>query len=304
MRLFKTLKRKIDLTHDSIELPTNALIENIFLNLNITLASTAQETLDMEQILERIRINIKKDSDIILSSLTAFNHVVENYLCENGTINPDTKVKTVKDDNKIINIPLVISGGYSGFQAFRYDSLALDIDVKETISENTEISNIDVATSIVGTHPQDRGAFLDWTVKSQKAEFNIQDYDELLKLPKGNAIQKGFLIFRDSKGVRTDDIIQKIGLASAGMEEIEVINSFDYASYKAMQTMATDRSVKGVVIYDYGVITEDIYGLKSWRLEDKESMKIKAKTKASGTLEYIQFEHIVNTAIIDQGVVW
>ena len=303
MRLFKTLKRKVDLTHDSIDLPTNALIEDILLYFNITLKSTAQETIDIEKILEKIRINIKKDSDIILSNLTAFNHVIENYILH-GTINPDTKVKTVKDDDKILNIPIVISGGHSGFQAYRYDSLALDIDVKEKISENTEISNIDVAISIIGTHPQDRRAFLDWTVKSQKAEFNIQDYDEILKLPKGNAIQKGFLIFRDSNGVRTDDIIQKIGLASAGMEEIEVINSFDYASYKAMQTMSTDRSVKGVVVYDYRIITEDTYGLKSWRLKDKENMKIKAKTKAPGTLEYIQFEHIVDTTIIDQDVMW
>jgi len=136
-------------------------------------------------------------------------------------------------------------------------------------------------------------------VKSESFS-TLSELAEILELPVGTLLRRGFVQILDGSGDRSNSVATKVGIKASSPEERDLYTvAFGTAQLIDKQQYDLSDYVDGVAVIDYAEeITNDGMGIKGWRF-NKGDMVLTAKTGAAGSVRYISHEHVVNTALVD-----
>jgi len=313
----RTLTDTLTTSNKEIDLPRGAVLDAIMLRATITLANGGGSavTPTYGQALNTItEIRLMGNGSDVHYALSGNDAAIMNWYDKHGqTVNPDASsgVEIAASGTGDVEVLLTLDAG--DILALLKDSLTLSIETQTA----TGVADLTLsALSVEVTVDEDVYASLDElkgvygqslelaaepkvVVKSESFS-TLSELSEILELPVGTLLRRGFVQILDSSGDRSNSVATKIGIKAASPEERDLYAiSFGTAQLLDKQEYDVSDYVDGVAVIDYTQeITNDGLGLKGWRY-NKGDMVLTAKTSAAGSVRYISHEHIVNTALVD-----
>ncbi|XRO77888.1 hypothetical protein ACO3VM_09425 (plasmid) [Methanocaldococcus sp. 10A] len=294
-----THAHELTLDNKTTELSTYNCL-GIFLNARITVSNSDAKdaTVKVEDILNKIKFNVRKNNTTSLIEIDAFTLALFNIFDANSYFNVDANVKIPKEAQQDIIVPLYVDGP---FRAEDYNDFDISMTVNQKVNDVVSISDIAVEVTGVYTDEKIDDSIIERTKKVFKKEFASGSYQEVVRINTTNAVQQGIIIFRDKNGVRTDNI-KKIGLRVIEKTSTDILME-SYASAKMIGKLQHNPKImpKGVLFIDFrNEVTSDYYGIKMWRLNKDEKLFFAVESDIEGTIEVVTKELVVRPELIDK----
>jgi hypothetical protein len=291
----------ISLNNPILELSTKNTME-IYTRLLVEVENGEDKdaNVPVEEILNKIKLNLRKNNKTALVEVDAFKLCLLNQFDSGSYFNADGTVKVPKGGVAQIEVPLCIEGPFSASQ---YDDFDISLNVNQTVGTNLSIKSVDGVITTVNTDTDFSDEIIERTANVFKKSFDAISYQEVLKIQSTNAMQEAIVIIRGKNGKRTDDIIKNIGLRGIGNTKIDLY-MVDYLSAKMMNRMNCNNKFqpKGALYINFcDEITQDVWGIKGWRLLN-EKLYFALESLGEGSIEVLTKELVVNSELIDNAV--
>ena len=293
-------------SNKQINLPRDALIDEIHLMLELTLANsdTANaQTVTLEQVLKAINsIRVVSDGSNTHVSLPGDILLALNYYDYQGkTPKLTDTVDIAAGGTATVKVPLVIDFG--DIHAFLKDSLVMIIDYNKQVTDVVSISSFTGRVSLKEIIFEDMEEYVSIygpngeAIVEPKVYTIVKSFDELtepktvISLPVGTILNRAMLVVLDSTGARAD-IVDRVAVAQQrGALETLYEAWWDVVQNKDKYEYNVD-PLTGVGILDYGLeITQDGIGLNMITAQVGD-YGLKLKTTAAGKLVYVSHEYV------------
>ncbi|WP_457613844.1 hypothetical protein [Methanocaldococcus sp.] len=293
-----THAKTLTINEPSIELSRKNCL-GIFINAEITVenGSSTSTTVKIEDILNKIRFDVRKNNKTALVEMNAFNLALLNLFDANGYLKIDGTISIQGDSTAKVVAPLYVDGPFRGAE---YSSFDISMSVNQSIGDNLTIKSINAEVTGVYTDMDFGDTIIERTKNWFKTSFNAGSYREVLQINSINAIQQAIIIIRDKNGTRSDNIVEKIGLRNIGTEKTDIMELGYNSAIMVNKMIFTPKTRPvGVIYMDFTKeLTLDEYGIKAWRLGN-DKLYLALESSDEGTVEVITKELIVNSELID-----
>lgn len=311
---YRTLSDTINLLKTSIDLPRDAVIDQILLKVSMTVknAGAGAWTSTDEALLRAIQeIRVVSDGSTVHYALSAADVAILNaYNSKHGfaaKIDEAITIAAGAETTKTFYLRL----DEGDILAASKDSLELKTFTNPTIATDVTITALTITTTIVENVLSTQefiasyGASSEFAAEPKVYALSVSipagsELTNVLDLPTGSLLRAGVLQFCTGGLVGGVDP-SAIGLINTSPDRREILN-VDYLTLRAINAAEYDlggAAPAGVVLLNYGKdVTADGYGLRGWRFV-KGDYQITAKTATPATLRYISLEHVVNASVFD-----
>lgn len=312
---YRTLSTALSLTNTTVNLPRDAVIDQIVLKLAVTVANASESVAyagTNEAILRAIQeIRVVSDGSTVHYALSGADvAILNNYNSKYG-IAPaiDSAANVAVSTSTVFTYYLRLDEG--DILAANKDSLEIKIVVNPAIATDVTISALTGTITIVENvlTPQEfvesYGANLEYAAEPkvyalQATVNSSSEITDVLDLPTGSLMRGGILQFMTG-GLAGSVDPTTVGLIVTSPDRRELLN-IDWGTLRAINASEYDvngGAPAGVALINYAKdVTADGYGLRGWRFT-KGDYQIVAKTSNAATLRYISLEHVVNSAVFD-----
>ena len=276
-------------TKNTTEIYTRLLVE-------VENGGDKDSNVPVENILNKIKLNLRKNNKTALVEVDAFKLCVLNQF-SGSYFNADGTVNVPKNGIASIEVPLCIEGPFSASQ---YDDFDISLTVNQSVGTNISIKSVDGIITTVNTDMDFSNKIIERTVNVFKKSFDTISYQEVLRMHSTNAMQEAIVIIRGKNGKRTDDIIKNIGLRGIGNTKIDLY-MVDYLSAKMINKMNCNNKFqpKGALYINFcDEITHDMLGIKGWRLLN-EKLYFALESLSEGSIEVLSKELVVDSELIN-----
>lgn len=311
----RTLTDEITLAKTRIDIPRDAVIDEFYINLAVTVANAGatEWTGTNEGILKAIEeIRIVSDGSTVHYALSAVDAVVLDAYNSPKGYTPDLKgaVSVGAGASKTFTYMFRLDEG--DILAASKDNLEMKVILNPTIAEKVSVAALTGEVSIVENvlSPQEMvanyGANLEFAAEPKvyalSDKVNVStDLQSVLDLPTGSLHRAAVLCFVGANGLLGGVDPTKVGLINTSPDRREVIN-VEWATLRAFNAAYYDlggAAPAGVAMLNYAKdVTADGFGLRAWRFT-KGDWQVAIKSANAATLRYICLEHVVNSAVFD-----
>ncbi len=312
---YRTLSAGLSLTNTSIDLPRDAVIDQVVLKLAITVANastTVPYAGTVENLLRAIQeIRVISDGSTVHYALSGADVAILNAYNSKYGFAPklDDAVNLAAEASGTFTYYLRLDEG--DILAASKDSLEMKIVVNTAIATDVTITALVGTTTIVENvlTPEEfvasYGANLEYAAEPKVYALSASvtassEITNVLDLPTGSLMRAGILQFCTG-GLAGSVDPSKVGLIVTSPDRRELLN-VDWGTLRALNASEADvagAAPAGVALINYAKdVTADGYGLRGWRFT-KGDYQIVAKTDNAATLRYISLEHVVNSTVFD-----
>lgn len=319
---YRTLNQTLSLINTRIDLPRDAVIDQLFLRFTVTVANAgvAAYAGTNEAILRAIQeIRIVSDGSTVHYALSGADVALLNaYNSKRGfTVPLGGPVAIDAAGNATLTYYLRLDEG--DILAASKDSLEAKIVVNPAITADVTITALTCTVTLVENvmTPDEfiasYGANLEYAAEPKVYALTVPvtastELTSVLDLPTGSLARAGMLQFiTPATGLAGGVDPTAIGLLNTSPDRREVLH-VDWATLQAINAAEYDGGVivppatvpiPGVAMLNYAKdVTNDGYGLRGWRFT-KGDWQIAARTANAATLRYVCLEHVVNAAVFD-----
>ena len=311
---YRTLSTALSLTNTTVNLPRDAVVDQIVLKLAVTVANAGETAYSgtHEAILRAIQeIRVISDGSTVHYALSAADVAILSAFNSKAGIAPalDTAISVAAGESGTFTYYLRLDEG--DILAASKDSLEMKIVVNTAITTGVTISALTGTVSIVENvlTPEEfvasYGANLEYAAEPKVYALSASvtsssEITDILDLPTGSLMRAGVLQFLTG-GMAGSVDPSKVGLIVTSPDRRELLN-IDWGTLRALNASEYDvngGAPAGVALINYAKdVTSDGYGLRGWRFT-KGDYQIVAKTDNAATLRYISLEHVVNSTVFD-----
>lgn len=314
---YRTLNQTLSLINTRIDLPRDAVIDQIIMKISVTAAnanSTTDYTGTNEALLRAIQeIRVVSDGSTVHYALSGADVALLNRYNSKAGFAPalGTAITVAKSGNATYTYYLRLDEG--DILAAAKDSLEMRIVVNPAITSDVTITALTCTVTLVENvlTPEEfiatYGPNMEYAAEPKVYALNSpvvasSDLANILDLPTGSLIRAGVLEFLNSStGLAGGVDPTAIGLINTSPDRREVLN-VDWATLQRINMAEYDLGstvLSGVALLNYAKdVTNDGYGLRGWRFT-KGDWQIAARTSNAATLRYICLEHVVSPAVFD-----
>lgn len=314
---YRTLNQTLSLINTRIDLPRDAVIDQIIMKISVTAAnanSTTGYTGTNEALLRAIQeIRVVSDGSTVHYALSGADVALLNRYNSKAGFAPalGTAITVAKSDSATFTYYLRLDEG--DVLAAAKDSLEMRIVVNPVITSDVTITALTCTVTLVENvlTPEEfiatYGPNMEYAAEPKVYALNSpvvssSDLANILDLPTGSLIRAGVLEFLNSStGLAGGVDPTAIGLINTSPDRREVLN-VDWATLQRINMAEYDLGSTvpaGVALLNYAKdVTNDGYGLRGWRFT-KGDWQIAARTSNAATLRYICLEHVVNSSVFD-----
>ena len=320
---YRTLNQVLSLINTRIDLPRDAVIDQLFLKIVATVANASStEAYDgtNEAILRAIQeIRVVSDGSTVHYALSAADVALLNaYNSKAGfTVPLGGPVAIGTSASKTLTYYLRLDEG--DILAASKDSLEAKIVVNPTVAADVTISALTCTVTLVENvlTPEEfvasYGANLEYAAEPKVYALSVPvtastELTNVLDLPTGSLARAGMLQFiNPATGLAGTVDPTAIGLINTSPDRREVLH-VDFPTLQAINSAEYDEGaiispalvpLPGVALLNYAKdVTCDGYGLRGWRFT-KGDWQLAARTANAATLRYVCLEHVVNSGVFD-----
>lgn len=312
---YRTLNQTLSLINTRIDLPRDAVIDQLILKVVATVANAGQAAYagTNEAILRAIQeIRIVSDGSTVHYALSGADIALLNKYNSKSGFAPalDGAVSVGAGGSEDFTYYLRLDEG--DILAASKDSLEAKIVVNPTIAADVTISALTCTVTLVENvlSPEEfvatYGPNLEYAAEPKVYALSVpvtasSELTNVLDLPTGSLARAGLLQFIDpATGLAGGVDPTAIGLINTSPDRREVLH-VDFPTLQAINTSEYDlgAALPGVALLNYGKdVTNDGFGLRGWRFT-KGDWQIAAKGANAATLRYVCLEHVVNAAAFD-----
>ena len=319
---YRTLSQVLSLINTRIDLPRDAVIDQLFLRFTVTLANAAGAAYNAtnEVILRAIQeIRVVSDGSTVHYALSGADVALLNaYNSKNNfTVPLGGLVAVAATDTATFTYYLRLDEG--DILAASKDSLEARIVVNPTITADVTITALTCQVTLVENvlTPEEfittYGPNLEYAAEPKVYALSVPvvastELTAVLDLPTGSLARAGVLQFiNPGSGLAGTVDPTAIGLINTSPDRREVLH-VDFPTLQAINRSEYDGGIivppatvpiPGVAMLNYAKdVTNDGYGLRGWRFT-KGDWQIAARTANAATLRYVCLEHVVNSGVFD-----
>jgi hypothetical protein len=314
---YRTLNQVLSLINTRVDLPRDAVIDQLVLKIGVTVANASSTTPyagTNEAILRAIQeIRVVSDGSTVHYALSGADIALLNvYNSENGFASAlGTEVAVGTSASTVLTYYLRLDEG--DILAASKDSLEAKIVVNPTVAADVTISALTCEITLVENvlTPEEfvatYGANLEYAAEPKVYALSVPvtastEQTNILDLPTGSLARAGMLQFiNPATGLAGSVDPASIGLINTSPDRREVLH-VDFPTLQRIN--AADYAIgavdlPGVALLNYAKdVTCDGYGLRGWRFT-KGDWQIAGKTAHAATLRYVCLEHVVNSGVFD-----
>ncbi len=318
---YRTLNQVLSLINTRIDLPRDAVIDQLILKVVATVANAGQVayTGTNEAILRAIQeIRVVSDGSTVHYALSGADIALLNAYNSKAGFAPALggPVAIGAGGNATITYYLRLDEG--DILAASKDSLEAKIVVNPTIAADVTISALTCTVTLVENvlSPEEfvatYGPNLEYAAEPKVYALSVpvtasSELTNVLDLPTGSLARAGLLQFIDpATGLAGSVDPTAIGLINTSPDRREVLHvdfptlqAINMAEYDGVIVPPATVPLPGVALLNYAKdVTNDGYGLRGWRFT-KGDWQLAARTANAATLRYVCLEHVVNAAAFD-----
>ncbi len=312
----RTLNDDISLQKTRIDIPRDAIIDEIFIRFTLTVANggAAEWTGTNEDVLKGIQeIRVVSDGSTVHYALSARDAVLLNvYNCPDGFA-PDLAGAVIVGANGSKDFTYTIRLDEGDILAVAKDNLEMkvildtaigtDVSLAALLGEVSIVENVVTPEEMVANYGPNLEFCAEPKVYALSSKVNEStDLQSALDLPTGSLHRAAIMCFIGADGKIGGVDPGKIGLINTAPDRREVLH-VDWPILRAQNGATYDiggAPPAGVARLDYARdVTTDGYGLRGWRFT-KGDWQVAVKTANAATLRYICLEHVVTPAVFDQ----
>lgn len=312
---YRTLNQTLSLINTRIDLPRDAVIDQIILKVVATVANAGQNAYagTNEAILRAIQeIRVVSDGSTVHYALSGADIALLNAYNSKAGFAPALGGPVAIDAAGSETLTYYLRLDEGDILAASKDSLEAKIVVNPTITADVTITALTVTVTLVENvlSPEEfiatYGPNLEYAAEPKIYALSVpvsasSELSNVLDLPTGSLARAGMLQFiNPATGLAGGVDPTAIGLINTSPDRREVLH-VDWATLQAINTSEYDlgEALPGVALLNYGKdVTNDGFGLRGWRFT-KGDWQIAAKGANAATLRYVCLEHVVNAAAFD-----
>lgn len=319
---YRTLNQTLSLINTRIDLPRDAVIDQIILKMAVTVANAgvADWAGTNEAILRAIQeIRVVSDGSTVHYALSAADIALLNAYNSKAGFAPALGGPVAIDAAGSATLTYYLRLDEGDILAASKDSLEAKIVVNPTISADVTITALTATVTLVENvlSPEEfvatYGPNLEYAAEPKVYALSVpvsasSELTNVLDLPTGSLARAGLLQFIDpATGLAGGVDPTAIGLINTSPDRREVLHvdfptlqAINMAEYDGVIVPPATVPLPGVALLNYAKdVTNDGYGLRGWRFT-KGDWQLAARTASAATLRYVCLEHTVNTAVFDQ----
>lgn len=313
---YRTLSQTLSLINTRMDLPRDAVIDQLVLKIAVTVANASAETAyagTNEAILRAIQeIRVVSDGSTVHYALSGADIALLNKYNSKSGFAPalGTAIAVEKSESAVFTFYLRLDEG--DILAASKDSLEMKIVVNPAVATDVTISALTCTVTLVenvlspAEFVESYGPNLEYAAEPKVYALTVPvtastELTNVLDLPTGSLARAGMLQFLDaSTGLAGGKDPSSIGLLNTSPDRREVLH-VDWATLQAINVSEYDlgAALPGVALLNYAKdVTNDGYGLRGWRFT-KGDWQVAAKGSNTANLRYVCLEHVVNAAVFD-----
>lgn len=312
---YRTLNQVLSLINTRIDLPRDAVIDQLILKVVATVANAGAGAYagTNEAILRAIQeIRVVSDGSTVHYALSGADIALLNAYNSKAGFAPALGGPVAIDAAGSETLTYYLRLDEGDILAASKDSLEAKIVVNPTIAADVTITALTVTVTLVENvlSPEEfvatYGPNLEYAAEPKVYALSVpvtasSELSNVLDLPTGSLARAGMLQFiNPATGLAGGVDPTAIGLINTSPDRREVLH-VDFPTLQAINTSEYDlgAALPGVALLNYGKdVTNDGYGLRGWRFT-KGDWQIAAKGANAATLRYVCLEHVVNAAAFD-----
>lgn len=312
---YRTLNQVLSLINTRIDLPRDAVIDQLILKVVATVANAGQNAYagTNEAILRAIQeIRVVSDGSTVHYALSGADIALLNAYNSKAGFAPALGGPVAIDAAGSETLTYYLRLDEGDILAASKDSLEAKIVVNPTIAADVTITALTVTVTLVENvlTPEEfvatYGPNLEYAAEPKVYALSVpvtasSELSNVLDLPTGSLARAGMLQFiNPATGLAGSVDPTAIGLINTSPDRREVLH-VDFPTLQAINTSEYDlgAALPGVALLNYGKdVTNDGFGLRGWRFT-KGDWQIAAKGANAATLRYVCLEHVVNAAAFD-----
>lgn len=318
---YRTLNQTLSLINTRIDLPRDAVIDQIIMKMAVTVGNAGQEdwTGTNEAILRAIQeIRVVSDGSTVHYALSAADIALLNAYNSKAGFAPALGGPVLVEDQDSATFTYYLRLDEGDILAASKDSLEAKIVVNPTIAADVTITALTCTVTLVENvlSPEEfvasYGANLEYAAEPKVYALSVpvtasSELTNVLDLPTGSLARAGLLQFiNPATGLAGGVDPTAIGLINTSPDRREVLHvdfptlqAINMAEYDGVIVPPATVPLPGVALLNYAKdVTNDGYGLRGWRFT-KGDWQLAARTANAATLRYVCLEHVVNAAAFD-----
>jgi len=314
---YRTLSQTLSLINTRMDLPRDAVIDQLILKMAVTVANASAENAyagTNEAILRAIQeIRVVSDGSTVHYALSGADIALLNKYNSKTGFAPALGTAIAVEKSKSANLTYYLRLDEGDILAASKDSLEMKIVVNPAVATDVTISALTCTVTLVENvlSPEEfitsYGPNLEYAAEPKVYALSVPvvastELTSVLDLPTGSLARAGILQFiAPATGLAGRVDPTAIGLINTSPDRREVLH-VDFPTLQAINVSEYDlgAALSGVAMLNYAKdVTNDGYGLRGWRFT-KGDWQVAARTANAATLRYVCLEHVVNTGVFDQ----
>lgn len=318
---YRTLNQVLSLINTRIDLPRDAVIDQLILKVVATVANAGAGAYagTNEAILRAIQeIRVVSDGSTVHYALSGADIALLNAYNSKAGFAPALGGPVAIDAAGSATLTYYLRLDEGDILAASKDSLEAKIVVNPTIAADVTITALTVTVTLVENvlTPEEfvatYGSNLEYAAEPKVYALSVpvtasSELTNVLDLPTGSLARAGMLQFiNPATGLAGSVDPTAIGLINTSPDRREVLHvdwptlqAINMAEYDGVIVPPATVPLPGVALLNYAKdVTNDGYGLRGWRFT-KGDWQLAARTANAATLRYVCLEHVVNAAAFD-----
>ncbi len=314
---YRTLSQTLSLINTRMDLPRDAVIDQLILKVGVTVANASAENAyagTNEAILRAIQeIRVVSDGSTVHYALSGADIALLNKYNSKAGFAPALTGEVAVAKSASANLTYYLRLDEGDILAASKDSLEMKIVVNPAVATDVTISSLTMQVTLVenvlspAEFVESYGPNLEYAAEPKVYALTVpvvasSELTNVLDLPTGSLARAGLLQFIDSStGLAGGKDPSAIGLLNTSPDRREVLH-VDWATLQKINASEYDLGATvpaGVAMLNYAKdVTNDGYGLRGWRFT-KGDWQLAAKGSNAANLRYVCLEHVVNSSVFD-----
>ncbi|MBA2851554.1 hypothetical protein HNP86_001707 [Methanococcus maripaludis] len=304
----RVLGQHITGTLKKVDLPTENILDKIFLMVKCNLTAASAKSVTVEEIGNIFKsFNVLSNNSTVHYSLGMNDILTMNYLDYKGKVKRIDDTIALTTTAKEFKALLILDAG--DIVSFTKEALDLSVDYNLTAITDVTVSDIDITVTLDENVIESTaeaialyGKGLDVIVEPKVSAIETTlsagtAFDEVQSLPQGNILKRAICIFKDTSNARSNAINELVGIKDTVYyveyykQAFESMQLLDGAEYELENGALT-----GVVAIDFDKeITNEELGLKEFNYK-KDQLQIATQNASNGKLRVIRHEYTLTSA--------
>lgn len=313
---YRTLSQTLSLINTRMDLPRDAVIDQLILKVGVTVANASAENAyagTNEAILRAIQeIRVVSDGSTVHYALSGADIALLNKYNSKAGFAPALTGEVAVAKSASANLTYYLRLDEGDILAASKDSLEMKIVVNPAVATDVTISALTCTVTLVENvlSPEEfiasYGANLEYAAEPKVYALTVpvvaaSELTNVLDLPTGSLARAGLLQFLNPvTGLAGGVDPTAIGLLNTSPDRREVLH-VDFPTLQAINVSEYDlgAALSGVAMLNYAKdVTNDGYGLRGWRFT-KGDWQLAAKGSNVANLRYVCLDHVVNSGVFD-----